>query len=106
MTKTGLTWRLKAACLVILGGVTAGCGAKKDEGDHAHDSLANSTPATGMLFNIDSVQQEIDNAIQFQRQELRADPEKMTGYLNRLDYQDPVSIPLAIHFVEGYPESP
>jgi len=80
------------------------CGAKKEEGGAAQDSLA--TSSKGMLFNIDSVQQEIDNAIQFQRQELRTDPDKIAGYLARLDHKDIMSIPLAAHFIEGYPESP
>jgi len=103
---TGSTWHVKAAtCLLALSAMTAGCG-KKDEGGQARDSLATSATSTEMLFNIDSIQQEIDNAIQFQRQELRADPDKINGYLRRLDFKDPVSIPLAIHFIEGYPEPP
>ena len=105
MMKTGLTVGVQVVCLLIWGGMIAGCGAKKDDGGKTQDSLATTIP-TGALFNIDSVQQEIDNAIQFQRQELRSEPEKINGYLSRLNVKDPMSIPLAIHFIEGYPESP
>jgi len=85
----------------------AGCGTPKDQRETSQDSTAMAgKKGTAGFFDIDSIQQEIDNAIQFQRQELRAEPEKMKGYLTRLDPKDPTSIPLAIHFIEGYPESP
>jgi hypothetical protein len=86
--------------------VLTGCGAKKEEGQTTQDSVAVANAAAPGFFNIDSLQQEINNAIQFQRQELRAEPGKIKGYLARLDPKDPVSIPLAVHFIEGYPESP
>ena len=91
----------------IAGLCLLGCSAHKDDNETAQDSTATtSTETPAGFFNIDFLQQEIDNAIQFQRQELRAEPEKIGGYLTRLDPNDPVSIPLAVHFIEGYPESP
>ena len=86
-------------------GLAAGCGTRH-QGEAVQDSTATATPATPAgFFDLDSLQQEIDNAVQFQRQELRTDPDKINGYLARLDPQDPVSIPLAVHFIEGYPEA-